>query len=163
MNKILGSLMTFSAVSIMIGAGAFAAFSATAINSGNVFTTGTLNLTTTPATGTFNVTGMKPGDTVNQTITVNNTGSLNLTYNITGSIPTGDEPLSSDLALSVYSGATLISGPGKITDLNILSRALAATTNETLTFSVNLPSGVGNEAQGQTTNATFTFSATQAP
>lgn len=147
---------------ILIGGAAFAAFTATATNTGNVFSTGTLNLTTNLSSGFITMGNMKPGDTVNATLNVTNPGTLNETYNITGNV-TGGTPLIDDLKLQVLNGATPMYGPGTINGLSPSAGqfGLTANTTSTLTFIVALPTGTPNDAQGQTANATFTFNGVQ--
>lgn len=147
---------------ILIGGAAFAAFTATATNSNNVFSTGTLNLTTNLSSGFIFMNNMKPGDNVTANLSVTNPGTLNETYNITGNV-SGDSPLINDLVLQVLKGGTPIYGPGSISGLTPGAGQvlLTANTTENLTFNVALPTGEPNTAQGQTANATFTFNGVQ--
>lgn len=162
MNKILTSIMFVGFTGILIGGAAFAAFTATATNTGNVFSTGTLNLTTSPSSGFISMSNMKPGDTVNATLNVTNPGTLSETYNITGNVA-GEIPFITELQLQVLNGATPYYGPGTIEGLTSGHGQIPLTSNTTnnMTFIVTLPTGAPNTVQGQTANATFTFNGVQ--
>jgi hypothetical protein len=62
----------------------YSAFSATATNSGNSWSAGTVTISASPSTATaaFNVSGIKPGDNGKQCVKVSYTGSLNSTVKL---------------------------------------------------------------------------------
>ncbi len=164
MNRILSSILSIGVASILVTMATFAVFSASASNTGNVFSTGTLNLSTSPSTGFIQMSGMKPGDSQNSSLQVNNTGSLALNYDASVS-QTGDIDLYNALELKIgtssggsdlYNG--LLSGFSGFIGGN---RNILSGNSETLFFIVTLPSTAGDALQGKTTNISFTFTATQ--
>ena len=166
-------LVTALAV-LSIGAGAmsFAAFTDDAAVTTNGFTTGTVELTTSPTTALFNVSAILPGYTSTASLTVTNSGTANVEYTMSTTATNADSlNLRDQLTLVVktkdsdtagcanFNGTQLYSGSlasGAIST----ARALNASANEVLCFRVTLPSATGNEYQGAATTATFTFNAT---
>jgi spore coat-associated protein N len=141
------------------------------------FTTGTLDIATSPST-LFTVTAMVPGDTVNATLTISNGGTIQLRYAMTSSSTNTDtKALRDQLTLTiktvgtscaVFDGTQLYSGALSAAAFGSSSqgqqagdRSLDAATSELLCFRVNLPLASGNGFQGATTTTTFTFSAEQ--
>lgn len=161
MKKILLSVMSVGAAGLLMGAATFAVFSSQALNTGNVFSTGILNLLTAPAIGLFDLSNMKPGDSFNRSLNVTNNGTLNLTYNGTSTVVSGPPSLVDNLMISVEQGGTPIITPEPISSFNLPNRNLASNTTETLNFTVSLSSNASNDAQNQTANATFNFTASQ--
>jgi len=170
---ILALLLGLTVVSL--GAGMFSlAYFTDTTNSTGTFAAGTVDISTSP-TILFNVTGMVPGDTNTQPITVTNGGSATLRYAMTA---TATNVLGSTLTLTVktlgtscaaFDGtsvlpATILNGaqigspaPGG----NAGDRTLTAPGSEVLCFRVTLPSGTLDALQGATSAATFTFDAEQ--
>jgi spore coat-associated protein N len=145
--------------------------------SSGAFTTGTLDIATSPST-LFTVTAMVPGDTVNATLTISNGGTIQLRYAMTSSSTNTDtKALRDQLTLTVktvgtscalfdgtqvYSGALSAAAFGSTSQgQQAGDRSLDAATSELLCFRVNLPLASGNGFQGATTSTTFTFSAEQ--
>ena len=95
------------AVGGSLGAGALslAIFTDSQAVTGNAFATGTIDISTTPATALFSVSNMMPGDTNSQTIQVSNAGTGALRYAISTAVVTGPT-LAAQLQLDVYAGAT---------------------------------------------------------
>ncbi len=170
----LGVLLTLALASGSLGAGAFslAVFTDSQAVTGNAFATGTVDISTTPATALFNVSAMMPGDTSSQTIQVNNAGSGALRYAISTSVVTGPT-LAAQLQLDIYAGATcsgtaLYSGAlgsgavgSAVQGAQAGDRTLAGLTNETLCFKATLPLSTNNTFQNTSTSVTFTFDAEQ--
>ena len=147
---------------------------------GNTFTTGSVDISTSPVSALVTYSGMAPGDTVTAPLTVSNAGNLQLRFAMTTSI-TGSTTLSDGLELQIKSGVTTCSNAGFSTDGTSLynstltagalgsatqggqagDRTLNAGASEVLCFQVRLPSTAGNGLQGLTTTATFTFAAEQ--
>jgi predicted ribosomally synthesized peptide with SipW-like signal peptide len=150
----------------------------------NVFSTGTIDISTNPTTALVTFSGMAPGDQVTNPITVSNAGTLQLRYAVTST--TTENVLAAQLDLTIKTGVTactnagfgasgtVIYGPGDLgstTGTNVIGnpaqgaqagdRTLNASANEALCFHVELPSGTGNSFQGLTTTATFAFAAEQ--
>lgn len=81
-TKVIMSLLVLALAGALVGGATFAYFTSEATNSGNVFSTGTLAISITDPVEEvmFNVPNMKPGDQVSDTITIQNTGSLNFKF-----------------------------------------------------------------------------------
>jgi hypothetical protein len=170
----LAALLALALVSGSLGAGALslAIFTDSQAVTGNAFATGTIDISTTPATALFNVSSMMPGDTSSQTLQVNNAGTGALRYAISTAVVSGPT-LAAQLQLDVYAGATcsgtaLYSGAlgtaavgSNVQGANPGDRALAGGANETLCFKATLPLSTGNTFQGTSTTVTFTFDAEQ--
>ncbi len=170
---VLALLLGLTVVSL--GAGMFSlAYFTDTTNSTGTFAAGTVDISTSP-TILFNVTGMVPGDTNTQPITVTNGGSASLRYAMTA---TATNVLGSTLTLTVRTlgtsctafdgtsvlAATALDGAqigNPATGGHSGDRTLAAAGSETLCFRVTLPSGTGDGLQGATSAATFTFDAEQ--
>ena len=177
-----GVLSLFAFVAV----GTLAVFTDTAAVPTNAFTTGTVDITTSPTSALFTVDGMAPGDSSTQALVVSNGGSLELRYAVSASATDADSKgLKDILVLTIktvdvtapttpcddFDGTELYTG-----DLDGASgvligsaaqgaqagdRTLAASASETLCFRVELPLSTGNEYQDATTTATFTFEAEQ--
>jgi spore coat-associated protein N len=173
---------TVAIVGVLAGLGAFGAlsiFTSTASVPGNAFTTGTVEISTSPTDTLVTYDNMAPGDKVTQPLTVSNDGSLELRYAMTTSADNDDgKGLADQLVLTIktktanpcstfdgtqlYTGALssgAIGDPGQGADTG--DRTLAASTNEVLCFQVELPSDTDDDYQDATTTATFTFDAEQ--
>jgi hypothetical protein len=170
----LATLLGLALVSGSLGAGALslAIFTDSQAVTGNAFATGTVDISTTPATALFNVTAMMPGDSSSQTIQVNNAGSGALRYAISTSVVTGPA-LAGQIQLDVYAGATcsgtaLYSGVlgsaavgSSAQGASAGDRTLVGLANETLCFKATLPLATGNSFKNTSTDVTFTFDAEQ--
>lgn len=173
-------LLTFGlALSGALGsAWSLALFTDTAALGGNAFTTGTIDIATSPASALVTYSNMMPGDTANGTLTVSNSGTAQLRYAMTSSSTNADaKNLRDQLTLTIktqgtscaaFDGTTLYTGAlsagafgNPAAGAQAGDRTLAAAAGETLCFRVNLPSGTGNAYQNATTTATFTFDAEQ--
>jgi spore coat-associated protein N len=168
------ALLALALVSGSLGAGALslAVFTDSQAVTGNAFATGSIDISTTPATALFNVSSMMPGDTNSQTIQVNNAGSGALRYAISTSIVSGPT-LAAQLQLDIYAGATCSGTPlytgalgsaavgSAAQGANAGDRALAGLTNETLCFKSTLPLSTNNTFQNTSTSVTFTFDGEQ--
>jgi predicted ribosomally synthesized peptide with SipW-like signal peptide len=144
----------------------------------NAFTAGTIDISTSPATALLTAGAMMPGDTINGTLVVTNSGSAQLRYALSASATNADgKALRGVIQLTVktlgtscasFDGTSLYAGtlgdgafgssaPGADSG----DRTLNAATSETLCFRAQLPTSTGNAYQGATTTATFTFDAEQ--
>ena len=144
----------------------------------NAFTTGTIDISTSPSTALLTASAMMPGDTVNGTLVVTNSGSAQLRYALsTSATNTDSKALRDAIALTIktqgascaaFDGTMLYTGdlasaafgdgtPGEQSG----DRTLSAGTSETLCFQAQLPTSTDNSYQGATTTATFTFDAEQ--
>ena len=161
-----------------------ALFTDTASVPANTFSTGTLDISTSPTTALVTFSGMAPGDQVTNPITVTNAGNMQLRYAVTST--TTENTLAAQLDLTIKSGVTTCTNAGfgvdgtvvyatgdlgSTTGVNVIGnpaqgaqagdRTLNASANEILCFNVSLPSSTGNTFQGLTTTATFAFQAEQ--
>jgi len=129
-KKIVFGLLSIFVVAIMVGAGAFAAFTSTASNNGNTFGSGTMTLkienaegtTSTPYFTVDNSSNLKPGDTRTQTIKLSNSGSLKIgSVKLTGLVVaplTTPDPLNKSLGdvltLKLYRDSVSDSSPNNL-------------------------------------------------
>jgi predicted ribosomally synthesized peptide with SipW-like signal peptide len=167
------------------GAISLALFTSTAVVPANTFSTGTVIISTNPATAIVTFAAMAPADQVTAPVTVSNDGTLALRYAISSAATNADtKGLKDQLVLTIKSGVTtcdnanyaatgtqlysgdLDSSAGKLvgdaaSGADAGDRALAAAANEVLCFHVSLPGSTADTFQGATTTATFTFAAEQ--
>lgn len=183
-RKILATLGVVALLIATLTITALALFTDTASVPANTFTTGTVDITTSPTTALVTFSAMAPGDQVTAPITVTNAGTLQLRYAITST--TTENVLAAQLDLTVKSGVatctnagfgasgTVIYATGDLgntTAVNLVGnpatgsqagdRTLNAAANEILCFNVSLPSSTGNAFQALTSTATFAFVAEQ--
>jgi hypothetical protein len=163
-----------------IGAGAFslAVFTDTKSVGANAFTAGTIVLGVNPASALLTSSSLMPGDTVNGSLVVSNTGTGQLRYAMTSSSTNADSKnLAAQMTLvvkdggtscSAFDGATVYTGSlngagfGSSTQgAQAGDRTLNAGSNETLCFRASLPLSTDNSFQGAATTTTFTFNAEQ--
>jgi spore coat-associated protein N len=150
----------------------------------NTFTTGTVDISTAPASAAVTFNGMAPGDTVTAPITVTNAGSLQFRYAVRST--TTENVLAAQLDMTVkenvvtcttagFGGSgTVVYGPadlGNTAGLNVIGnpaqganpgdRVLNAAASEVMCIQVSLPLATGNAYQALTTTATLDFIAEQ--
>lgn len=176
-RRMLVGLMAIGVLASFMGMGGLSLFTASTDNDGNAFTSGSVDISTSPASAFLTMSGMAPGDSVTAQLTVSNSGTLELRYAVTAAT-TDTDGLHLDDALTLtiktlgtncttfdgsqlYTG-TLASGAignpaqgGQSGD-----RTLAASGSENMCFKVELPSGATGP-EGAATTATFTFAAEQ--
>lgn len=118
-------------------------------------------------TTAFTLANMKPGDTKDTTLQVNNSGTVAFTYTLSGTATNngaGTDQLGSAMTIQVYAGSTCtgtpLNSPAKFTFSATSPRPLTGGANETLCFRATLPTTADTALQGQTTTGTFTFVAT---
>jgi hypothetical protein len=181
---LLALLIAGTAIISMAGAfSSLAVFTDSQAVDGNVFTTGTIDISVAPATAILTATTMMPGDTVNGSALVTNAGTAQLRYSITGIATNPDtRGLASQITITIrelgtgcaaWDGTQLYSGVVGYgpTPTNLVGsptqgfqagdRTLNASANETLCFRATLPLATGTAYQGATTTMTFTFDAEQ--
>jgi hypothetical protein len=164
-KKVLIPLATLTAAgAIAVGSGA--TFTSQTSNTISSVTSGSLTQTNSKADqAIFSLPTMKPGDTVNGTLTLTNTGSLPAAFSLTESSSTngftGD-----NLSLTITnttSGATVYTGTfgglqdGARTALGTMQPGAAATYK----FVVQLAAATGNGDQGKTASAAYRWDAVQ--
>ena len=185
-KRILFTLLGIGLLSTLAGLAGFAVFTDSASIGSNTFTTGTIDISTSPASALVTFSTMAPGDSITDDIVVSNAGTLELRYAITSSATNADaKGLKDQLVLTIktidvttpgtpcdnFDGTQLYTGDldstaGALVGSNAQGsqaddRTLAASTNETLCFRVDLALSTGNAFQDATTTATFTFDAEQ--
>ena len=166
--------------------GSNAVFTDSAVLGTNTFATGTVDISTSPASALFSVSAMMPGDTTTQSLTVSNSGNAQLRYAISATATNADgQALKDQLALTIktvdvttpgtpcddFDGTQIYTGDLDGTTGALVGssaqgaqagdRLLDASNNEVLCFRVSLPLATGNAAQGAATVATFSFDAEQ--
>ena len=163
-KKVLVPLATLVAAgAIAVGSGA--TFTSTTGNTASAVTTGTLSHSNSKANAAiFNLTNMKPGDTVNGGLVITNTGSLPATFSLTETTSTNG--FSNDylsLVIKSASGTEIYSGPfgglvdGAKKDLGVLQPTAAGS----YTFSVHLDDAAPNSQQGKTASASYQWDSVQ--
>lgn len=183
-RKLVATITVLAAFAALLSLSVLALFTDTASVPGNTFSTGTVDISTSPTSALVTFSTMAPGDQVTNPITVTNAGTLALRYAVTST--TTENTLAAQLDLTIKSGVTTCTnagfgtdgtvryGPadlGSTTGVNVIGdptqgsqagdRTLAASGSEVLCFNVSLPSATGNAFQGLTTTATFAFQAEQ--
>ena len=183
-RKILGTMAVLAALAGVLTLSVLALFTDTASVGSNTFTTGTVDISTSPASAVVTFSAMAPGDQVTNPITVSNAGTLQLRYAVTST--TTENTLAAELDMTIKSGVTTCTNAGFGTDgtvvyatadlgnttaINIIGnpaqgaqagdRTLNASASEVLCINVSLPLAATNASQGLTTTATFAFAAEQ--
>ena len=182
-TRILASVAVLALAGAVFTVSSLALFTDSESVTGNAFTTGSVDLTATPATAVVTAAGMAPGDQVTAPLDVANTGTLELRYSMAST--TTEDVLASELVLTVKQGVTTCDDANWAADGTVLhagvvgstggtlvigdptqgaqagDRVLAAGANEVLCFNVTLPLSASNASEGQSTTATFTFDAEQ--
>jgi predicted ribosomally synthesized peptide with SipW-like signal peptide len=184
LNRILIASALVGLVGAFFGQGGLALFTDTASVGSNTFTTGTVDISTAPASALVTFSAMAPGDQVTNPITVTNGGTMVFRYAVTST--TTENVLAAELDMTIKSGVatctnagfggsgTVIYATGDLgntTAVNVIGnpaqgshagdRTLAAAGNEILCFNVSLPLAATNASQGLTSTATFAFVAEQ--
>ncbi len=183
-TKILMTVGLLSSLAAVLTISALAIFTDTESVGSNTFTTGTIDISTSPTTALVTFSNMLPGDQVTAPITVTNAGANQLRYAVTST--TTENTLAGQLDLTIKSGVTTCTNAGfgasgsvvyatgdlgSTTGVNVIGsptqgsqagdRTLNGSANEVLCFNVSLPSSSGNTYQNLTTTATFAFAAEQ--
>jgi spore coat-associated protein N len=177
---VLGSVVIAGS---FLGSGVSAFFTDSATIPANTFTTGTVDLTTSPTTAAIAYSNMSPGDVVTNPVTVSNGGSVTLRYALSSTATNTDtKGLKDQLVLAIknedagggcaaFTGTSLYSGDLDSTAGKLIGdsaagaqtgdRTLTSSSSEVLCFRATLPSATGNAFQTAATTATFTFDAEQ--
>src|SRR5437763_3700820 len=110
LKKILLSLLLVGMVGGVGAIRANAVFTSSATNGANTFSSGTIVISTSPASAFITFSAMVPGDTVTQPLTVSNSGSAQLRYSVSST--TTENVLASQLALTIKTGVTTCTNAG---------------------------------------------------
>jgi spore coat-associated protein N len=173
--RVLGALSALIAA-VAVAVGSSASFTASSANPSNTFAAGTLSiLNSKEGVAVLTASGMKPGDSANGTVDVQNTGSLSGAFTLSRSnIVDSDvaNPLSAKLNLVVKDCGDFSSGPptcdagdpvkytGTIAAMG--SSALgtfAASEQHHYEFVVTFDSGANNLYQGDNSSVQFDWNA----
>jgi len=185
-KKLVLSVGLLGAAAAAVTVSTLAVFTDSQSVGANTFSTGTVDISTAPATALLTYSNMAPGDTVTNSIVVTNAGSLNLRYAVSSIATNTDlKGLKDQLVLTVktidvttpatpcdnFDGTTLYTGDLDSTAGKLIGdsaqgsqagdRTLNAGVNETLCFKADLPLSSGDGFQSATTTATLTFAAEQ--
>ena len=188
-SSILTSLLALTmTVAALAAVTTSALFTETDSVGANSFSTGSVDLSTSPTTQiVYAAASMAPGDSETGQVTVSNDGSLEYRYSVTST--TDEDTLAAQLDLTVWDeaqetnadgtcAATAPATPayaaadlGSTTGVNVVGdptqgaqtgdRTLAASGTDVLCFLVELPSTTGNSFENLSTEATFAFTAEQ--
>jgi spore coat-associated protein N len=170
-RRTLGALaVVLAAVGITVGSGAN--FTAHAANPANTFTAGTLTIGSSASSALFNATNLKPGDNVNGTVDIANTGSVPGTFTLSTSNVVDTGALLGQLDLKVedcgvFNGSTAPTCAGTNYVYNGKANAVgtaslgsfAASAKHRYKFDVTLPSATTNAFQGKTASVEFDWDA----
>jgi len=182
-SRILVVLLLVGLIAASLGVASNAIWTDSQDVDANVFTTGSVDISTSPTSTVVTYMDMAPGDsTGGQTLTVSNDGTLDLRYAVTMTADNTDgKGLYAELDLTIreegtdcttFDGAVLYgpAAPFLLTG-NLIGdpfqgsdsgdRTLAASNSEVLCFKVDLPTDASNSVQDASTTAVFTFEAEQ--
>jgi LPXTG-motif cell wall-anchored protein len=107
-----------------------------------------LDLTTNPGKVLFDLSNMKPGDSVTRNLTIGNNGNQDFNYIASSKFLSGSEIFYNKLDLTVEDKNGQIY-QGKLFEFDKLApRLLKSKQNENLTFFILMPMELGNEFQG---------------
>lgn len=160
----LASLLAAGAIAI----GSGASFTSVTENPGSSFTTGTLTQSNSRANQViFDMGGLKPGDTVNGTVTIANTGSLPSKFSLSETGAVNGFVVADNLQLTI-TDVTTASAPtsvwsGTFATMGTVSLGTwGADEAHTFKFSTTLKLSAGNNEQGKTASATYKWDGVQA-
>lgn len=164
-KKVLVPLATLLAAgAVAVGSGA--TFTSHSNNTISVVTSGTLQQTNSKeGKAIFNLTNIKPGDTVNGDLTITNTGSLPADFSLT-EVASTNQFTDGYLTLAITNtttGTPVYTGTfgglvdGAKTPLTVVAPGVA----NTYRFSVHLDEQAPNSQQGKTASATYEWDSVQ--
>ena len=170
-GRTIGALaVVLAAVGITVGSGAN--FTAHAANPSNTFTAGTLSIGSSSSSALFTAPNMKPGENVNGTVDIANTGSVPGTFTLSTSNAVDTGALLGQLDLKIedcglFSGTTAPTCSGtnvvynaKASGVGTVSLgSFASSAKHRYKFDVTLPSSTTNAFQGKTASVEFDWDA----
>jgi len=187
LTRILLVLMTVGMVATGLGVASNAIWTDSDDVDANLFTTGSVSLSTNPTTALVTFTSGAPGeDTTPQSLTVTNDGTMELRYAVTMTADNADtKSLYAELDLTIreedveptvscddFDGTVLYDGLPFLLTGNLIGDPTAGddvgdrtlttgSPSEVLCFRVTLPSDAPNTVQTASTTAVFTFESEQ--
>lgn len=160
LRKALIPLTTLAAAgALAIGSGAN--FTSNTANAASVVASGTLTQSNSKANAAiFNVTNIKPGDTVNGDLTITNTGSLPAVMSVTETATNGFAD-KTNLVMTITQGTTTVfTGTFGTLGTKALG-TFAAGEARLYHFSTTLKASATNLEQGKSANATYSWDGAQ--
>jgi spore coat-associated protein N len=162
-RKVLVPLATLLAAgAVAVGSGA--TFTSQSANAASTVTSGTLLQSNSKAGAQiFGLSNLKPGDVVNGTVTIENTGTLPGTFTLRETA-SANAFAADMLKLTIKDGGTtLYNGDfGGLADDELVALGeYAAGASKTYTFSVALDAAASDTQQAKTASATYEWVATQ--
>lgn len=153
-----------AAAALAVGSGAD--FTSNSVNSSNAFSTGSLTQTNSKAgSAVFDLANMKPGDTLNGSVTIKNSGTLGAGFKLTETATNGFTTKSNLRLTITESGSTAPVWTGTFGELTAAGPLVlgdwAPGQAKTFVFSVTLDSKADNTEQGKTATATYSWDAVQ--
>jgi LPXTG-motif cell wall-anchored protein len=116
-----------------------------------------IDISVSPSPVLFNLTNVKPGDSMSRNITITNKGKKDFQYLFTNTFMSGSEKFYNELLL-VISNAKESLVKGKVKDFKKMDlRTLKSGSSETFEITVEIPYELGNEYQGLSTEFQFNF------
>jgi spore coat-associated protein N len=178
----LGALLTLLlAAAAVVGSGAD--FTASSANPANTFAAGTLTISNSKeGAAVLSASGLKPGNSANGTVDIQNTGDLSGIFTLSRTAPVdsdGANPLSGKLNLTIIDCGTFASGTpvcgdgndvtvyngGTIAQMSTVGHTVnslgtyAANDKHRYQFTVQLDNTAGNAYQGDTSSVEFDWAA----
>ncbi|MEX5271592.1 TasA family protein [Kocuria sabuli] len=153
-----------AAAALAVGSGAD--FTSNSVNSANAYTTGTLTQANSKANSAiFALDNLKPGDTLNGTVTITNSGSLPATFKLSETATNGFTTKSNLKLTITEAGSATPVWSGTFGDLTTAGPKDLGTWEagaaKTFVFSVTLAQSADNTEQGKTATATYSWNAVQ--
>lgn len=160
-TKVLAPLaVLLAAGALAVGSGA--TFTSASSNSISSVTAGSLTQSNSKqGQAVFSAGNIKPGDSVDGSVTITNTGTLPADFTLTQAVPSNTFVDQSTLTLEVMEGAEEVYN-GQL--MGLTSEDLGTFTAgqaRTFTFTVELAESATNAEQGKTVEATYTWDAVQ--
>jgi predicted ribosomally synthesized peptide with SipW-like signal peptide len=106
-KKLLASMMVIGLLALALGWGTYSWFTSSKTVPGNVFTTGTLDISTSPTSGFITASNLAPGGSVSADLRVDNTGTLDLKYRMVVGYQAGSGALYNALTAEVKRTTTM--------------------------------------------------------
>ncbi|WML60046.1 TasA family protein [Neobacillus sp. PS2-9] len=111
-----------------------------------------IDLTTNPGKVLFDLTNIKPGDSVTRDLIIKNNGTQDFNYTASSKYLSGSQEFFNKLDFTIKDNAGIIY-EGKLFEFNKLSsRILKSKQSEKLQFLIKVPLDLGNGFQGLSTN-----------
>jgi predicted ribosomally synthesized peptide with SipW-like signal peptide len=171
-NRILLSMLGFGLSAFLMGSATMAWFTSSTQVAGNTITAGTIEIGAERSAWTASYNNMAPGEKVETTLTVRNSGTLTMKYRMYGKVVTeqSDATLAHTLKVSIVDPVTNNTVRNEIfldefTVANAVVRdgtlVVPAGGSQELKVIVHLPNSAGNNVAGKKVTVQFLFDATQ--